>query len=480
MRWQDVMPKWSNPPTAKQTKEFFGQTLIRDYITLFEKRVKRQPNFAQLSLHVIVGQLPAIKKIRIHVGANELDLRISGCFFKPSGSGGGRGFNFTAQVAKELDVKYQVVTEITDAALIGSSDESKEYDPTKKGMVIKNIVKRGALDPTIDDNEPNRPIANIVAMNEADILFSAVSSEFKKNAMLYYQIALNTMGTEDNKLAKKLAHGDWIEFYPNCSLLLMSYPPDSFFETIIKRGFLQRMIILFNLFSTQDRIDVAKELTSLLESGMDDSTELFGLIRRLAYVNEYWAGKEKVVVKVEPEAMKILVRLVDEFFLQFEGIAEYPRKKLEEFSQRWIEHTWRIAWHHMLMRLDDTIKLEDVGYAKNYILPIWKQLIGLLEEGITPPKDHDRLWKAMTTEAIRLYNSIIKKRGLKSGSVIPRADFIRKLSNSDYWGVSPKTASQRVRKMEDEDLFERAYEGTAPMVRLKKLPKWMKKLDEVQ
>jgi len=471
------MPKWSNPPTPKQRKEFFGQNLIKLYVSLFEERVKRQPNFAELTLHCIIGQLPAVKKLRIHVGANDLDLRISGCFFKPSGSGGGRGFNFMAQVARALGLNYCVITEITDAALIGTSDEVKEYNPEKKGIEVVSRIERGVLDPTFDEDDPDRPIANIIAMNEADILFSGIQNEYKKNAMLYYQIALNTMDTEDNKLTKKLAHGEWIEFNPDCSLMLMSYPPDSFYDTIVKRGFLQRMVILYNEFTTEDRIEVAKELTGLLESKVDKKQGMSDLAKRLKYVNEYWMGKDKIVVKVQPEALKILVRLVDEFFVQFEGIAEYPRRKLEEFSQRWIEHIWRLAWHHMLLRLDDTLKLEDVGYAKNYVMPVWKQLIGLLEEGIAPPKDHQRVWKMQVSEAVRLYKSTIKKLKRKDGDTIKRADFIRTLSHSDYWNVSKKTASQRVRKMEDEGLFERSYQGTAPMIKLKKLPKWLKKAD---
>ena len=471
-KWQDNMPKWSNPPTPKQRQDYFGRELVRLYVEQFGQRVKRHEGFAELTLHCIIGQLPAVKKMRISVGSNELDLRISGCFFKPSGSGGGRGFNFMSTIARGLTLNYRVITEITDAALIGTCSEEKEYDPQKKGMVITQKIDRGALDPT--DNDPDHPPINIVAMNEADILFSGSASEFKKNAMLYYQIALNTMDTEDNKLTKKLAHGEWIEFNPNCSLMLMSYPPDSFYDTIVKRGFLQRMVILNSEFGTQDRISVAKELTELLgDEGCGVST-VNELVKRLGYVNEYWSGRENEKVKVDAKAIAVLVKLVDEFFVQFEGIADYPKKKLEEFSQRWIEHIWRIAWHHMILRLDNHLTLEDVGYAKSYIMPIWKNLVGLLEEGIVPPRDHERRNKMLLTEAIRLYQSHLKKNGLAEGTAVPRSKFCKKLATTDYWGVSYKTASQRVRTFEDEGWFERIYQGTAPMVKLIKLPKWLK------
>jgi len=473
-KWQDKMPKWRNPPTDEQIRRYFGGSLVKRYVELFERRVKRQPNFAELTLHVIVGQLPAIKKLKIHVGENDLDLRISGCFFKPSGSGGGRGFNFMSRIAMALNLNFRSVTEITDAALIGTTDECKEYDPERKGFVIVKHEIRGALDPRPDPEYPERLPASIVAMNEADILFSSSSSEYKKNAMLYYQIALNTMGTEDNKLSKKLSKGDWIEFYPECSLILMSYPPDCFFETIVKRGFLQRMVIIYNDLTTEDRKAVAKELTRLLEVSMDKEGDMDDLITRLKYVDEFWRGKEEIRVGVTPQAKAILERLVDEFFVPFEGVAEYQRKKLEEFSQRWIEHTWKIAWHHMLLRLDNVLRLEDVGYAKNYVMPVWKQLIALLEEGISPPRDKAARDRTLLTEALRCYQEICAKTSVKVGGLIQRAEYCRILSNNDWWGVSYKTASTRISGFEEAGYFERQYEGTAPMIRQSKLPKWLR------
>jgi len=470
-KWQDKMPKWSNPPTAKQKRTYFGKSLIDLYCDLFNRKVKRQPHFAELTLHVIIGQLPSVKKLRIYSGDNVIDLRISGCFFKPSGSGGGRGLNFMSRICRALEIIAQIITEITDAALIGTTETEKVYNPEKKGMEVINRIERGALDPTVEDGHR---VVDIVVMNEADILFSGAMSEFKKNAMLYYQIALNPMGTEDNKLAKKLSRGEWVEFNPECSLFFMSYPPDSFYETIVKRGFLQRMVIIFNIFSTQDRIAVSKELTSMLNTKRTPESEYNDVIRRLAAVNQFWAGKEEVEIKIDPKAKKVLNRLVDEIFVPFDGIADYPRQKLEEFTQRWIEHAWKIAWHHMILRMDTTITLEDVGYAKNYIIPLWKELIGVLEEGISAPREHDRAHKQYVTEAVKLYQSTCKKAKLDKGTPISRAKFIKTLATSDFWSVSGKTASQRIRRMEDEGLFERTYRGTAPMIALKKLPKWLK------
>ena len=84
--------------------------------------------------------------------------------------------------------------------------------------------------------------------------------------------------------------------------------------------------------------------------------------------------------------------------------------------------------------------------------------------------------KQYVTEAVKLYQTTCKKCKLDKGTPISRAKFIKTLSTSDFWGVSGKTASQRIRRMEDEGLFERTYSGTAPMIALKKLPKWLKNM----
>ena len=471
-KWQDRMPKWKNPPTKEQRKAYFGKALIDRYVELFERRVKKQPDFAELTLHILIGQLPSIKKMRIIVGENEIDLRISGCFFKPSGSGGGRGFNFMARIAKEIESNFRIVTEITDAALIGTSDEVKGYSPEKKGMVTEKRIERGALDPR------HNPPINIIAMSEADLLFSGTRSEYKKNAMLYYQIALNPMGTEDNHLAKKLGRGMWIDCYPNISLMLMSYPPDNWLVTIVKRGFLQRMIIIYNEFSTEDRIEVAKTLTNLIGVRTEKAGELEELCRRIRYVNDFWEGKENVDVTLTPKAREAFTKLVGEFFKPFRGVGEYQRKKLEEFSQRWLEHLWILAYHHMFLRLDTTLKLEDVSYAQQYLLPIWKRLVSLLEEGIEVPKDQQSKEKLFIADAYRCYQSLCKKRGVKVGTAIPRKSLMDTLAKKDWWNCSYKTSSTRFTKLlENGGWFKRIYKGTIPTVKQIKLPKWLKTSD---
>jgi len=475
-KWQDKMAPWNTPPTTDEKKLYFGDNLITLFSDLFGRKVKRQPGFDIMSLHTIIGQMPALNNMRIWVDDNELDLRISACIFKPSGSGGGRAFSFVSKVCDQLGRRFQPITEITDAALIGTITTEMEYDPETKCKVERQIYEPGVLNPTRDDPE-NDPPVNIVGMGEASLLFDGKTSEHKRNAMHYYQIALNPMRTPDNLLSKKLAKGEWIEFNPECSLFLVSYPPDSLYETIIKRGFLQRMMLVYSQLDSDDRKAVSKELTQLIGRKTKVSGGTFSdMVMRLKYVNRYWTGKD--CPGLADRAREPLVNLVDAFYNRLESVSEFPKAKLEEFTQRWIEITWRLAWHHAILRLKKTVDVGDVAYARHVMIPLWRETIGLIEEGIELPKGAERKWKLQVIEMLEAYEEMCRKRKLEIGDRVPRALLKKRLQDKRRgWGVSKKTANERLTRAEDAGFFKRTYGksdsgATIPMIEKLRDPKW--------
>jgi len=442
----------------------YGQNLIDSYITLFHRKVKRQPNFGKLTLHIIIGQLPSIKKMRIHFGDNELDLRISGCLFKPSGSGGGRGMEFLFQVMESLNINAQIVTDIKPESLTGTSEMVKEYDPKKKGEFKVVKITKGALDPTPEDD---RRIIDVLIMNEADALFDSKTLKDTKESMLCYQIALNPMGTTDNKIGTTLPNGQWLEFNPECSLLFISYPPDNFYDTIVKRGFLQRMIVLYNLMSIDDRLEVSKELTGMLENPVTKKSEYDDLIKRLAEVNKHWKGKDKVVITIDKEARDCLENLVDETFQILKRVGTKPRKSLEDFTQRWIEHAWKIAWHHMILRLDDTLTGEDVQYARDYMMPIWIKLVGLFDEGLSSVNE------GRLADVIEMYDKICERDGVKSGTEIYQNELEDRLAKR--FGVGIPEVRAMMDSFVENGWFKVSKKGHNVFVSLVKLPGWHEK-----
>lgn len=475
-KWQDKLDPWGKNPTNRDRKKYFGDNLIKMFQELFFRKCKHHPFFDLMALHIIVGQLPSVKKMRIGVDDNDIDLRISGCLFKSSGSGGGRGFNFISEICKELDMVFRPVTEITDAALIGSVEADRYYDPEEKSMKSTVKVIPGVLNPNMLDGEP--PI-NIVAMNEASLLFDGKQSDYKKNAMIYYQIALNPMYTADNLLAKKLSKGPWVEFHPICSLCLQSYPPESLYETIIRKGFLQRMWIIYDEVSSDIREETSISLTKLIgkKSRAEGSKE--ELVKRLKAINQFWTSRRTPTLSKDAE--KPLVNLTKLFFRHLENIDEFPRKKLEEFVHRWIEMSWRIAWHHAVLRMSNEVDLEDVAYAKNIVAPLWKDIIVFIEEGIVLPHGEERKFRKEILFIIDTFERLRKKLKKEKGATIPRSLLVKTLADKKTgWGVHRKTANERVKRAEESGIFQRIYVpnkegkgGVIPMIKKALDPKWM-------
>ncbi|MHA1138004.1 MAG: hypothetical protein ACTSSE_16105 [Candidatus Thorarchaeota archaeon] len=377
--------------------------------------------------------------------------------------------NFLFKVVKSLNINAQIVTNIDHESLTGTSETVKEYDPKqKKDCKIIKIIP-GALDPT---PEQDRDIIDVLIMNEADVLFDLKSTKKTKEAMLDFQITLNPMGTDDNIIGVTLPDGNWHEFNPECSLFFVSYPPDNFYDTIVKRGFLQRMIVIFNMLSIDDRIGISKELTDMLESNKSKDSEYDDLIEKLAYVNEYWSTKDGIQIKIDKKARRCLKNLVDEIFLKLNNINERPRKSLEEFTQRWIEHTWKLAWHHMILRLDDTLMPEDVEYAREYMMPIWTTLIGLFEAGFTPAKDKNRREKRQLADVIEMYENICKRDGVKSGERISRNELVDRLSKQ--WELGDAQTLRRINKFEQKGWFRQSKRGYNMYISLARMPEWYK------
>jgi hypothetical protein len=471
-KWQDKINKWGvNPPKTVKEK-YFGRKLVRLYCELFNRSLKKHPGVDKPSLHLIVGQLPSIKDMRIAFDDNEIDLRISICLFKPSGSGGGRAFNFISEICKGLELVFQPITEITDAALIGSVEKvPPHYDSTVKEFIKgEEEIVHGALSPYHD------PKINIVAMNEASMLFDGKKGENKQNAMNYYQIALNPMGTTDNRLTKKLAKTHWIDYNPDCSLCLVSYLPQYIAETIVRKGFVQRLLVIITVLDMEDRIEIAKELTNLIGKQTKASGTKDDLVKRLKAVDNYWKGREPP--ELTKKAAKSLSNYVPLFFEPLRNLRDLPQEKMLEFSQRWIEMTWKIAWHHAILRMSESVEEEDVGYAKNVVVPLWKDAIHFIEERVQAGDKDELKKRRWTMFIIETYEKMCREKKVDIGEPIPRSEFIKRVKNKRTGlGGSTKNVNAKITKLEEEGIFLRVYDknkngATIPFIRKVGDPSW--------
>ena len=458
------------------------------YVDLFNRKVKGQPYFAELTLHCIIGQMPSVKKMRIRFGDNEIDLRVSVCVFKPVGNDCGYGIDFMSGISKAIGINYEAITKTEDVInLIGLNMESHGYDPKKKKTTKIVTANRGVLDPTPEDG---REIAHIIGVNNAEVLIKSTGKLFT-GITGCYEKTLKTIGTDGNKVIsewhkrpnKNPTDGNFknrIEFHPDCSLMFVSRPPDNFLKAIEKCPMLQTMTILYNEYSTKDMVRVAKEYTRLL--GVDDSTEddLKDLIQRLKHVDKHWHIHWKDKITIEPDAITKIESIIKRIFDRVNKVDEAQRDSLESFAQHWIQQVWRIAWHRMILRLDTTVIKSDVEFAEKFLWPVWKRIITLC---IAPKPKYPHITKEVKGEkrdviiAMQVYQDLCRQAGVSFGAAIPRSKIVHILTGSKYWERNYRSALRYFNNIAAKGWFKiinRSRTGFSYRVIANELPSWMK------
>jgi len=477
-KWQEVIPKWKYPPNKDIQERYFGHNFWEIYRSQFNARTIGHPGYADLTLHTILGQIDNIKKMRIMVDENEVDLRISSIYWKPSGSGGGRGYNFTAQIMNGVARKnkdhypFQHMTIVNDGSVVGSIRQIKQVDPVSKSEKYVTNFEYGWLWPGWD--------INILAHNEASMLFDKSKfTEHSKKVVHFFQIALNPMGTIDNQIVKKLTFGDAIRYHPECSVFLISYPPP--YEQLLKQlfgtGFVPRCVVLHNEFTLDER----KEHIQLLTKKIGKKTKKIGrvgdIIQALKFMNRFYEGKKSL--GITKDARGALDDIVEEIFKPLYQMPEHSRKPLEDFAARWIEHLWKCAWHHACTRLSLDVEKQDIAHARAFILPLWKHIVYFCEDTFIIPKHQKTRWMRHVQFMKVIYDAILeanpkyKAKGEKQ-DFVPRTLMKKKLASRDTgWGISEDTASKRMAKAEKEGYMVRNYfHTTKPWVKWINIPKW--------
>ena len=444
------IPKWISPPTTQQKAVYFGQNIINNYKRLFNRHVKRQPHVAELTLHTIIGQLPAVKQLRIYIDANEIDLRVSGCVFAPVNSGIEAGLDLMTRVAGEIGLNTRLISSIFVDELVGTCTDKKVYVPLRKGWVVESQLNCGILDPRHD------PAYDIIVLSKCDSLSSKVG------ARILFKAVLSTSGSGGNRVAVEDGRGGTVSFMPDCSLLLMAQPRIS--KKLLAMDVFRHLLIINNDYGVRDRKLLALDMIGSLAVKRVDCGELADIVKPLRYVNDYWMKKSDTTITISRTAIQSLSRVTNKFF-KLDGIPKETQTMLEAFIPAWMEHLWRLAWHHMILRLDNTITPEDIGYAKGIVLALWRRLCSTYGadvpvERITVDR-HDRY----LSDTIAVYRDMCVEGGLDIGEFIARRPLIDKLRGVDYWNVHRNTVNRWLCVFESDGVFEFERGGQRVLIR---------------
>ena len=336
-------------------REDFGDNLINDYLNVFSTYSFKNELYGKISLHVLIGQ--ALKNVYYRMGSRVIDVRVHLLLIKPQGTGKGAGYGFVERMATALGLRFESLTEATDAGLIGSV----QYDPIQK----KNVLTEGLL-----------KTADIVGMEEADVLFD-LSNDFSRKGMTYFQIAMNPLNDESCTLTKQLSTQK-IQFKPHASLVLCSYPPDSLVDKLLKTGFIDRIIPIFEDVTLADRLEVIKKMSENINISTRDSfAEQFNDVyeRLQAVINNFSAKTNPVEINISQKIHSLILQVIDEFAMKILDASPKAREKLEHFISRMYETLLKLSIHHALLSYRQNVEVVDVLYARLTYMPIWRNLI---------------------------------------------------------------------------------------------------------
>ncbi len=434
-------------PLQSVSHSDFGDTLIKDYLEVFDMYSFKNQNYGRMSLHVILGQ--ALKNVYYRVGARKIDARVHLLLIKPSGTGKGAGYGFVVRMAEKIGLDFQHLTESTDAGLAGSLDH---YDEKLKEW----IVNHGLLE-----------TADIVGMEEASTIFD-YSSQFSKKNLTYLQIAMNPLDDVSCCITKRLA-AETIEFKPHASFILLSYPPDKLEDAIAKRGIIQRFITIFEEVTLEDRMDnIRQAMKNVNKSSEIDIDKSFNSIvhRLMSVVKRY--EKDEMCFNISNKSNEAIYNVVSELVGMILRATPIAREKLEEFTHRFYETLTKLAIHHAILSLRTEVQIQDVMYARMVYTPIWYQTIYYIEKLLVlTDKERSRRHR-IVRQALEVYDELFNQtdeRIVKKGGWVRRETMIKMLQ--EKWDnctqitadFNLKTLEKTIGDLEKDKFFERGEIG---------------------
>ena len=444
-------------------KDDFGEKFLQDYLEVFENHSINNENYGRFALHVVLGQ--SLKNISYSVGSRKIDIRVHMFLIKPQGTGKGAGYGICIEMAKRLGLNFAPLTESTDGGLAGS----KKYDPSKKeDVVVDGVLKE----------------ADIVGMEEASVLID-MSSEFSKKNMTYMQITMNPLEDKSCHIQRNLV-GTKIDLDPHASFLLMSYPPDKITDKIIKTGFMDRMVVIFEDVTLAQRLETIRKIIEKSSQTEDEKRinkkKKEFVMQRLEIIVKKFQKKE-LTYDVPKEIHESILQCIDEMSMMILDASPKAREKLEHFTSRLYDILVKLAIHRAIIGLRTKIRISDVLYARMIYLPIWKNLIVSVESLLIVSPEERYRRSHIKSCSIKIYNVMKKKGYHMRGNYARRRTIVKKLQPM-LDNCSRETADRallkleqtpdmygkftKVSKYEKGKIFKRRYIGDVAYLKLLK------------
>jgi len=255
-------------------------------------------------------------------------------------------------------------------------------------------------------------------------------------------------------ISKKLG-SEIIEFKPHASFILMSYPPDNLVEKILKTGFFDRLVPIFEDVTLEDRLDTIRRMSENINPSPVKQEELKKeynkLLKKFMNINKKYgklSSGSKKVIKIDEDIHQKMISIIEEFAMKILDVSPKAREKLEHFITRLYEILLKFAIHHALLDERLYLDISDILYARLIYMPIWQNLIISLESliVITPIERSQR--HRLIRCAIQEYEKQIKENKFVKNDVwVKRLSMLPGLQ--EKWdSCSKETAHYNLQKLE--------------------------------
>lgn len=352
-----------------------GYQLFEDYNQLFEKYSWRNRLYANATFHLLFGQLPNIRRMRIIKSSGTyLDPRVHVCYLSPSGSGKGPGAELVSRLSSRLGLKYQVADKFTDNALIGTVQQDKRTGET--------WVEPGWLH--------HDAKLNFLAITEATMTLTSNPSQYAQEVMNIFQKSMNPMGSSDATIVKKIGFGELVEVKPRLSLFLTTYIPNNLKEVVISRGFLQRMYFIVHSLNLEQRMASSKEKFKRMRNPPKTIALEKSITDRLSYLDEYYEGTKSL--RFTNESLQLLEKTSTDLYEQIRPTPPFIQDKLLEFVTRFEDLQSKLALQFALLKKHKRVEEEDAYHAKVETQYVFEDLVSFLERTISVPKEFRDKW----------------------------------------------------------------------------------------
>ena len=465
-KWQDRPNRLHNPPIRAERRDYFGRKIFAANRKIFESYMWETPLLDRMVWYVIQGQMPSIRNRTFKIKKRSYDNRVHATAFLDSGSGKAGFTEYSGVLASACGLNFYILEDCTDTALAGRRHHVQEYsEHTQRGETTMK-EETGLLNPT------HEPPINIIHYNEADVLFDKRKSEWAKNIMSKFQKTMNTYKSFDNMITRDTSLGR-IEFHTSASLLIASKPPLQFYNVITDTGFLQRTLMdsISANWEKKKLIDrkTLENFVNYDEYEPEDVVTIGEVSNVMIAINKYWKGRDPVIV--DKDAGEIL--LDDVYYAlhdPLEKMTPFAQKTLSQFVSRWQEQILNLSYHNCYSRLGKSLTVQDIADAKNFVLPMWRNVIFTIEEGLQEPKDEKHKWKKQLIFIISMTEELAKKYRKKGW--VPRHALVKALASKSLgFGVNPETARKRITRAEEEGYLLRRSTKGSPIVKVTNKPK---------